>query len=193
MSDANIKFIRVHGRVVPIHGDNVGKLRKGVRKTASDFVSRKDASKSLSKSAKRALKKSNAAASIMKFSFAASAGFAAASAMLPKKYRLGARLGAIGTGALGMIGHAGYQAGKHESIQLRRDAKAIAKGQSLAGTKQLIGAPAARARNYSSIFENRLKENQGLTPSAATINPMPPMQSAEIPPPVPQLPGTTSV
>jgi hypothetical protein len=90
------------------------------------------------------------------------------------------------------LGAATYVQGQYNK-QLRKDASRLGSAKAIAGGRLANNYGARKAREYSSIFENRLKENQGLKPTAAPINPMPPLQSAEIPPPVPQLPGTTSV
>ncbi len=194
MNDGKVKFIRVRGKVVPIREDQVGQQKKRVQKTASDTVSRKDAVKSLRHSSKRAAKTS-------KHLTAFGATLAGVSALgltlaFRKNPTTAKRLLGYTSAVTAVIGGQSLSTGlkfQNYGQQLKKDASRINKAKALAGSRQPTGTAAQAARRYSSIFENRLKENQGLTPAAAPINPMPPKQSAEIPPPVPQLPGTTSV
>lgn len=194
MADSNVKFVRVRGKVVPIRADQVGKQKKRVQKSASDTVSRKDAVKSLRHSSKRAVKFS-------KNLTAFGAGLAGLSALgLTYAFRKTPTIGkkmvgyssAVGAVLAGQSLTTGLKVNNYGK-QLKKDASRINKAKALASSRQPMGAGAQSARRYSSLFENGLKENQGLNPSAATINPMPPIQPTEIPPPVPQLPGTTSV
>jgi len=192
MADSGIKFIRVRGRVIPIRADKVGSQGKKAQKSASDTVSRKDAAKSLLSTAKFQEQKGSKSSRLMKFSFGASVGFTAASALVPQKYKTGLQVSAIGAATVGGLASLGRAGAKQSAMQLRRDAQSIRKGSPLSEKGRLLGPAAARARAYSSFFERRLKENQG-KPTGAQINPMPPKQSSKIPPPVPRSRGTTSV
>lgn len=187
----NVKFIKVHGRVVPIREDQVGRQKKRVQKTASDTVSRKDAKKSLRTTVKKGVRREKILGTGAIFSSLSALGLLGAMRYNPGLRKVAgagvvASLGAIGLGAATAV------QGQFNK-QLKKDSSRLGAAKAIAGGRLANNYGARKAREYSSIFENRLKENQGLTPSTAPINPMPPMQSAEIPPPVPQLPGTTSV
>jgi hypothetical protein len=191
MADANLKFIRVHGRVVPIRADQVGRQKKRVQKTASDVVSRKDAKQSLRSTIKKGVRREKILGTGAIFSSMSALGLLGAMRFNPGLRKVAgagvvASVGAIGLGALTAV------QGQYNA-QLRKDASRIGKAKALAGGRVANNYGARKAREYSSIFENRLKENQGLTPSAAPINPMPPQLPPELPPPVPQTLGTTSV
>ena len=186
MADANIKFVRVRGKVVPIRADQVGKQKKRVQKTASDTVSRADAKKSLRNTVKKGQRREKILKAGAVFSslsaiglglFARTRATPALRALAMRRFAPGVIAAATGGAFLGLAAESQHEYNK----QLRKDSGRIGKAKALAAARVGNNYGARKAREYSSIFENRLKENQGLTPSAATINPMPPMQSAEIP------------
>lgn len=198
---ANVKFIRVKGRVVPINSDEKTVKHGKKRYRTTDDISKGEAVKELRQGARSSSRVSRTATKFSVTSGALGLGLAVGS------YKFGGLKSRVGQGlavgsaiATGVATSSGTVAKKQSSAakQYRDDAKSIQSGKTLEGRGKYRGRAAREARDHALFFQSKIKQKKSLSAQVidalrSVVSQPAPGAISPLPEPANPSPGTTSV